>query len=77
MRPLTGDGRLWKGANLAEIQAFAGDDFLFAEAGRVWVRNAAGPWELVVGDGLFREKPDAPLIVFSADAVARSWEPAA
>lgn len=67
----------WTGDNLAEIRAFAGDDFLFAEAGRVWVRNSAGPWELALGDWVRRHEDGGPLMVSSAAAFDCVWAPAA
>lgn len=64
----------WAGGNTEEIRAFAGSDFLFAADGRVWVRNAAGPWELRLRDWVSRED-GKPLIVHSEAAFARLWEP--
>jgi hypothetical protein len=74
-RQLAVEAVQWTGSNTEEIRAFAGTDFLFTEDGRVWVRNAAGPWELKLRDWISREDGKA-LIAHSEAAFARLWEPA-
>jgi hypothetical protein len=72
-RRVTADAVQWTGTNTGDIRAFAGPDFLFAEDGRVWVRNAAGPWELELRDWVSRQD-GKPLMVHSEAAFARLWE---
>jgi hypothetical protein len=60
----------WTGGNLAEVQAFAGADFISENAGRVWVRNTAGPCEILAGYWLTR-RPGEALVMTSPAAWAR------
>jgi hypothetical protein len=75
-RELTVEAVQWTGDNTEQVRAFAGDRFLFADGGRVWVRLSHGPWELCPRDWVTRE-PDGPgLWVHSEGAFASLWEPA-
>lgn len=75
-RQITAEAVQWDGANLAEVQAFAGDDFINGEpGGHVWVRNSEGPFQIHPGYWLTRQ-PGEPLVVRSPYAFEEMWEPA-
>jgi hypothetical protein len=75
-RRIEGDALQWTGDNLGQIRDFAGEDFLFAEQGRVFVRITSGAWELLLGDWLWREE-GKPLVVRSPASMERFCEPLA